>query len=235
VKQVGVAVGLLMLAQGVWADANALEQRLKQNLPPATQISVKDTPINGLYEVSTDGQVFYLSEDGRYAIQGQILDLQTRQNLTEPAKQAARVQLLKKLQPDEVITYPAQGQKKREVWVFDDIDCPYCSKLHKIFPKLQTAGITIHVLFFPRGGLGSKSYFDAVKVWCSKDRRQAFDIAMETGQVPDAGVCRHPVSEHLALAQKIGVTGTPYMVLDNGEIIPGYIPPSKLIPYLTDH
>jgi thiol:disulfide interchange protein DsbC len=55
---------------------------------------------------------------------------------------------------------------------------------------------------------------------------------MESGQVAEVKVCRHPINEHLALAQKIGVTGTPYMVLDTGEVIPGYVPPGQLIPYL---
>ncbi|HIQ40193.1 MAG TPA: DsbC family protein [Sulfurivirga caldicuralii] len=226
--------GLLLAATTqVWADAATLEKRLQANAGPAADIQVKDTPIKGLYEITADGQVFYISGDGRYAVRGELLDLQTRTNLTEPARQQARISLLKQLKPEQMITYPAKGKPVREIWVFDDLDCPYCRKLHKLFPKLQENGVTIHVLFYPRSGLGSTSYFNAIKVWCSGDQRQALDQAMVSGQVAEGKICRHPINEHLALAQKIGVTGTPYMVLDTGEVIPGYVPPGELIPYLT--
>lgn len=222
-----------VLAGTAWADAAKLQAELQKNAGPNRPISVKDTPIKGLYEVQADGQVFYLDESGRYAIQGDLLDLKTRNNLTETARNEARKVLLQAFPKEKTITYPAKGKQVREIWVFDDLECPYCKKLHKLFPKMQEKGITINVLFYPRSGLGSQSYYGAIKVWCSADRHKAFDEAMETGKVPEAKICRHPINEHLALAQKIGVTGTPYMVLDTGEAIPGYVPPDKLIPYLT--
>ncbi len=232
-KTLFLTLGLTLTAHQVLADAKALQQKLKQQLPPGSTVQVKDTPLPGLYEITLDGQVFYISRDGRYALQGNLIDLKTKQNLTEPAKRAARIALLKALPLDKTITYPAKGKQKREIWVFDDLDCPYCRKLHAIYPKLQQAGVTIHVLFFPRNGLGSGSYYGAIKVWCAKDRRKAFDTAMETGKVPNVKVCRHPINDHLALAQKIGVTGTPFMVLDDGEVIPGYVPPKMLIEHLV--
>lgn len=232
-KHLFLALGLSAMASQALADARTMQQKLQKQLPPGQSVQVKETPVPGLYEITLDGQVFYISGDGRYAFQGNLIDLQTKQNLTEPAKQKARVDLLKALPLDKTITYSARGKQKREVWVFDDLDCPYCRKLHAIFPKLQEAGVTIHVLFFPRNGLGSESYYGAIRVWCAEDRRKAFDEAMETGKVPDTRVCRHPINEHLALAQKIGVTGTPYMVLDDGEVIPGYVPPKMLIEHLV--
>ncbi len=232
-KTLFLAFGLTLATHQALADAKTMQQKLQKQLPPGQSVQVKDTPVPGLYEITLDGQVFYISGDGRYAFQGNLIDLKTKQNLTEPAKQKARIALLKTLPLDKAITYPAKGKQKREVWVFDDLDCPYCRKLHAVFPKLQAAGVTIHVLFFPRNGLGSESYFGAIKVWCAKDRRKAFDEAMETGRVPDTKVCRHPINEHLALAQKIGVTGTPFMVLDNGEVIPGFVPPKMLIQHLV--
>jgi len=235
IRTVALALGVSLLSLQVQADGHAMQiqKKLQKQLPPNSNVQVKDTPVPGLYEVTLDGQVFYLTGDGRYAFQGNLIDLKTRRNLTEPAKQKARVALLKTLPLDKTITYPAKGEQKREIWVFDDLDCPYCRKLHAIYPKLQAAGVTIHVLFYPRNGLGSDSYYGAIRVWCAQDRRKAFDEAMETGRVPNTKVCRHPVNEHLALAQKIGVTGTPFMVLDNGEVIPGYVPPKMLIEHLV--
>ncbi len=224
---------LLIAAPTVLADAQDLERKLKAAAGPTADIHVKDTPIKGLYEITADGQVFYVSGDGRYALRGDLLDLKTRENLSEPARQKARVSLIRQLAPDQTITYPAKGEPVREVWVFDDLDCPYCRKLHRLFPRLQEKGVTIHVLFYPRGGLGSMSYFSTIKVWCAPDRRKAFDMAMTSGKVEEVKICRHPINEHLALAQKLGVTGTPFMVLDTGEVIPGYVPPEQLIPYLT--
>ena len=230
-----LAGALTVLATGALADAAAdLQKKLAERLGPTAQVEVEKTPIKGLLQVIADGQVFYMTADGRYLFKGQLLDLKTRQDLSEPALRKARIRLLRSLPADLTITYPAKGKQKREIWVFDDLDCPYCRKLHKVFPRLQAAGVTIHVLFFPRNGLGSPSYYGAIRVWCSKDRRKAFDEAMDTGQAPtDGQVCRHPINRHLALAQKLNVTGTPYMFLDDGEVIPGFVPPKKLIEFLT--
>ncbi len=234
-KKLIYVAGMLSAVSGsLWADAGKLQAELQKNAGPNREVVVKDTPIKGLYEVQADGQVFYMDESGRYAIQGNMLDLKTRSNLTESARNEARLAVLADFPKEKMITYPAKRKQVRELWIFDDLSCPYCRKLHKSFPELQENGVTIHVLFFPRSGLGSQSYYDAVKVWCSVDRRQALDEAMASGRVPEEKVCRHPVNEHLALAQKLGVSGTPYMVLDTGEAIPGYVPPKQLLPYLLN-
>ena len=237
--QKSMLTGGLLLALSAWGGevdgtAQALLKQLRQQMPAGTHVEVAPSPLPGLYQITLDGQVIYMSADGRYVINGTLRDLKSNRNLTEEAQRKARLALLKPYPKDRMITYPAKGTQKREMWVFDDIHCPYCRKLHRILPKLQAAGITVHVLFFPRAGLNSRSYLDAVHVWCSDKRRETLDAAMQGKPVPATkGSCRNPVAEHLSLAGKIGVSGTPYMVLDNGEAVPGYVPPEKLIPYLV--
>lgn len=236
--QKSMLAGGLLLALSVWGGerdetAQVLLKQLRQQIPAGTHVEVVPSPLPGLYQITLDGQVIYMSADGRYVINGTLRDLKSNRNLTEEAQRKARLALLKPYPKEKMITYPAKGEEKRSLWVFDDIHCPYCRKLHRIMPKLQAAGITVHVLFFPRAGLNSRSYLDAVRVWCSDKRREALDAAMEGKAVQAKGSCRNPVAEHLSLAEKIGVSGTPYMVLDNGEAIPGYVPPEKLIPYLV--
>jgi thiol:disulfide interchange protein DsbC len=87
---------------------------------------------------------------------------------------------------------------------------------------------------FPRSGPGSESYNKAVSVWCSKDKQQALTdskMGMEIAQVS----CENPVAKHFEAGRKMGVTGTPALFLENGELLPGYVPPKKLKEILDEH
>jgi thiol:disulfide interchange protein DsbC len=111
--------------------------------------------------------------------------------------------------------------------VFTDIDCGYCRKLHSQIKDYDRQGIQIRYLFYPRAGMDSESARKAEAVWCAKDRHQAMSDA-KRGKSVSYRRCDNPVREHYLLGQAVGVTGTPALVLENGELIPGYIPPNRL-------
>jgi len=111
--------------------------------------------------------------------------------------------------------------------VFTDIDCGFCRRLHSEIGKYNAAGIRIRYLFMPRAGKGSDSYKKAVAVWCAKDRQQAMTDAKAGKDVP-AQTCENPVEEHIALADLMGLSGTPTLILPDGELLPGYVPADRL-------
>ena len=113
------------------------------------------------------------------------------------------------------------------VTVFTDIDCGYCRKLHNEMEGYNDKGIRVRYMFFPRAGVGSKSYQKAVSVWCSDDRRDALTKSKQGKQIP-MKTCNNPIDVHMALAQDLGLRGTPLVVLDDGTIQPGYAPPDKV-------
>ena len=66
-----------------------------------------------------------------------------------------------------------------------------------------------------------------VSVWCADDVQQAMTDA-KAGRRVNKVACENPVADHFHLGNMLGVRGTPTIVLENGEILPGYLPPDEL-------
>ncbi|MGZ4991927.1 MAG: DsbC family protein, partial [Methylobacter sp.] len=202
------------------ADENAIRQALTKSIPSIKVGSVKPSEISGLYEVTVGGNIFYASDDGKYLIQGHLVDIAARTDLTEEKLGGARKQALEKLGQDKMIVFKPK-ESKYTVSIFTDIDCGYCRKLHSEIDQYMAQGITIQYLFFPRAGKGSDSYNKAISVWCADDRKAALTAAKK-GDTPPAKTCTNPVDEHMQLAEDFEVKGTPMIVTEKGNIFPGY-------------
>lgn len=213
------------------ADTNAIQAQLKTMLPNAPEAIVTATPVEGLYQVQVGMTVVYMSTDGKYLFNGNLIELESKNNLTDLAKSSARQGAMQNISESSMIVYPAKGKQAHFITVFTDIDCPYCAKLHKEIPALNEAGIRVRYLGYPRSGMGSPSYHKAVSVWCAKDRVKAMDDAMLGKQI-ESKVCVNPVRDHMMEAERFEVNGTPNIILDNGELIPGYVPAKELIKIL---
>lgn len=196
--------------------------------------SVVPAAVPGLYEVVLGGQVLYLSEDGRFAIQGDIMDLGSRDNLTENRRGEIRGKAIDAIGENNMVIFAPEGPVRHTVTVFTDIDCGYCRKLHTQMDAYNKEGIKIRYLWFPREGIGSESYNKAVSVWCAADRRDALTKA-KRGENVERKTCDNPVQAEYELGQKLGVRGTPSMILESGEMIPGYVPPTQLAQMLAEH
>jgi thiol:disulfide interchange protein DsbC len=208
------------------ADQQAVEQAMKQALPNMKPDAIVPSALAGLYEVTVGSKLFYVSEDGRYLVQGSLVDLKTREDLTEKKLRAVRLNALNKLGTDKMVVFKPKIAK-HTAYVFTDIDCGYCRKLHSEIDSYLREGIEIRYMFFPRAGEGSDSYFKAVAVWCAKDRNEALTKS-KRGDNVERKQCDNPVSEHLALANAMGANGTPMIVTEAGNILPGYVPASEL-------
>jgi len=213
------------------ADAASVASGLSKAIPNIAKESISKTPIKGLYQVNVGAQIVYASEDGRYLIQGQMVDLVNRQNMTEKALKLARLEVLAKVDEKTMIIYPATDEK-HVVTIFSDIDCGYCRKLHAQISDYTKAGMTVRYLFYPRSGPNTESYFKAVSVWCAKDRNKALTDAKLHDKVVNK-TCENPVDDHMRLAQSFGVTGTPAIIADNGTMVPGFMPAKELIKHLN--
>ena len=204
-------------------------------LPGVVPDSVNKTPVPGIYEIVFGPRIVYMTADGKFLLQGNIIDLETRENLTEPRLMEAKIAAIKKVGDENMIIYsPPKGtEKKHQVNVFTDIDCGYCRKLHSEMADYNKSGIEIRYLFYPRAGKGTESYLKAQRVWCAKDRHAAMDIAKSGKPVPDSNTdCVTPVDDHMMLGTLIGVSGTPALVLNDGKLVPGYVPADRLIQLL---
>jgi len=222
------AISALSLFTGVVsADSKTVEAALKQELPSIKPDSITEYPVKGLYEVVVGARLFYVSEDGKFLIHGSIMDLKTREDLSDRRLGAIRLKALEKVGLDNMIVFKPKIQK-HFIYVFTDIDCGYCRKLHSQVEDYLREGIEVRYLFFPRAGKDSDSYHKAVTVWCAKDRNAALTRA-KNGESFSQKTCKNPVDEHMALAQAMGANGTPMIVTDKGVIIPGYVPAKELV------
>lgn len=213
---------------GSESGAQLVRQKLASLLPGQTPSSIKKTPVPGLYQVRYGMQVFYVTADGRYLVKGDLVDLNSQTDLTRIAQLKARKEVLGSLPADTLLSYPPQGKVKHVIYVFSDIDCAYCQRLHADLPTLNAHGVEVRYLFFPRSGLGSPSALEAESVWCAKNRDQAYNRAMDGQRVAPAN-CPNPVARDYKLGVQMGIQGTPTIVLSNGEVLPGYLPPQQLL------
>ena len=207
---------------------NAITKRLTNLLSPQASISdPEETPLNGIYEVRAGSQFVYLDSTGRYALIGNLIDLDTGENLTEAKRANERVDKISSFPKEDKIIFTAEGDEQAYIDVFTDTTCPYCRKLHAEVPQLQAAGISVRYLPFPRGGRGSQGDRELRAVWCDTDPVQGMHLAKTQSTIPkNDGNCdaANAVASGYQLGNEVGVRGTPAIVLPNGTMIQGYRP-----------
>lgn len=223
---------LSLLVTAMSGVAHADSAKVKQSLEKLgiVDADVKNTPVVGLKTVLTDSGVLYVTDDGKYVLQGTLYDISKKQpvNVTNQMLMGK----LNSLEKDMII-YKAP-QEKHVVTVFTDITCGYCHKLHEDMKDYNSLGITVRYLAFPRQGLNSKAADDMKAIWCAKDRAKEFDSSMTGGKV-EAATCNINIAEQFTLGQQFGVTGTPAVILEDGTLIPGYQGPKEMKEMLDAH
>ena len=218
----------LVISSSVSAETDSikeLKQALAKTMPNVKPSKISKSPVDGLYEVVVGTQVVYMSIDARYMIDGDLIDIKTKKNISEDAKSAIRLSAIGKLSPDQMLVYKPK-KVKDTITVVTDIDCPYCRRLHSEVPTYLKKDVEVRYIFMPLKGAADMK--KTVSVWCSDDQQLALDIAKSGGDVEEK-TCDNPIKEHLALARELGVRGTPAIILENGQLLPGYVPVDKLI------
>lgn len=224
IKKILLIVSLLSTFS-VQAEENKLIQISKtlQSLYPVTSFTeVKTTPVPGLYEVIMGKNVAYTDKSGRYFMFGHLLDMANQHNLT-----AEVLEILNKV---DVATLPIEdsiktvkGNGKRKLYLFSDPDCPYCKRLEQELQKLDN--VTIYTFLYPIAELHPQAAEKARKVWCSSDQNAAWNALMLEEKISNKAdeSCQNPVDRNIALGQRMGIEGTPTMILENGKLAQGYM------------
>lgn len=214
-------------------DAEGLRARLEAAgmEPPAGPVKRSELA-PGFYEVDYgEGlYVYYVHESGGYFFVGDVFLLQggAPVNASQLARRQARRDLLAEVDEADMLVFaPPAGRVKTTVTVFTDIDCGYCRLLHQEMPELNSLGIAVRYLAYPRAGLGSESYDKLVAAWCAEDPLEAMTQAKAGFDIPPAR-CASPVAQQYELVKRMGITGTPAVIYESGELQAGYVPAQEL-------
>ena len=226
-----LVLALSLLSFSAFAeDYEHVQNRLAALIGSDVEVALASTRIDGIVQVTAGTEVFFMTEDGQFFIQGRLVDLNTQDDLTELGKQGVRRQLLEEFDFSTLITY-GPTHPDHEVVIFTDTDCGFCRRLHAMVDEYIEVGIAVRYAAFPRAGIGSSTYADLVNVWCSEDVNAAMDQA-QLGQNIEQHDCTSPVESHFELGRKLGVTGTPFIVTATGEIFGGIVSAQELRSHL---
>lgn len=225
-KKLLTALSVAMISMNSIADDAAIIKNLKQL--GAEQVEVKSSPIKGLKTAVTDQGILYISEDGKYVLQGKLFELNGNKIVDVSAK--ALMATLESYK-NEMIVYPAKNEK-HVVTVFMDITCGYCHKLHSQIKEYNDLGITLRYLAFPRKGM-DKTAEQMEAIFTAKDKAYALNEA-EKGNLPTQLKTPNIVKKHYDLGVQFGVRGTPSIVTSTGELIGGYLAPKELLAALEE-
>jgi thiol:disulfide interchange protein DsbC len=207
---------------------------LAAKIPGAKPEDLRVTPVPGIYELTHGADVSYVSADAKFVFGGDLYSVSNNgdfPNLTEVRRRELRLAMLSTMPESQMVIFGPQNAA-HTITVFTDIDCAWCQRLHSQIADYNKLGIRVRYMSFPRSGPDTESWYKADAVWCAADRQGAITRAKRGEALPKKSCPASPVAREYKMGQEIGVTGTPGIILQTGELVPGYVPPPQLIAHL---
>jgi len=231
--QTGVAANPVSAAPAQPAPAGKADPRadIVKKIDGLKLEDVRMTPVNGIYEITRGSEISYTTSDGRYVILGDMVDIDSDQNLSENRRRTIRQRLIDTVPESEMLVFSPKNPKYT-ITVFTDIDCGYCRRLHSQIAEYNRLGIRVRYLFYPRTGPDTDSWHKAESVWCAPNRLDALTRAKNGEEIKSPKCPTDIVKRDWELGHKLAVEGTPAIFLASGEMLPGYAPPTTLLQYL---
>ncbi|MGE6441551.1 disulfide isomerase DsbC N-terminal domain-containing protein [Psychrobacter sp. NPDC078409] len=175
-----------------------------------------------IWGATLEGVPFLLSDDAQYITDGEISVIENGQfiGLDENFEKHKNQSVFASLDKSQLITYPATTTERAVIYVADDVNCPYCRRLHQQVPSLNAKGVTVNVIGYPIYEASPKQMRG---IWCQADRdsrRQAFDKAMLQGEMtPASASCTiDHVTPNREKAAGLAVMATPAIYREDGML-----------------
>lgn len=207
---------------------STLEGHFKKAGINAKITGIKTTEVPNMSWVSLEGMApVYVTNDGKYLIQGDVIRLGDKElhNVSETLQSDVNKKIFANLKAEDLLIYPAKGKTKHVIYVFTDVSCPYCHKFHEQMDEMNSKGIEVRYIAWPRG----EQHMPAMEaIWCNSDRRAAFDQAIAGGSITPT-TCKNPVKDQYQMGLNIGVNGTPGVYSSEGLYLGGYMSTSELL------
>ncbi len=187
-------------------------------------LEIKEGPLEGLWEVVSevgqDRMIIYIDKNSKFIFNGQILDLQTKKNLT-----IDRLKEFRKVDPNRLPLENAilMGEGKRKLYVFTDPQCHFCSQLHEELKLVKD--LQVFFFLFP---LNPSSYGKSKSIWCSQDRLKALEESYHGKEFGPSSCNATAIDRNLELGKHLLITSTPTLLFQSGKVMEGYLLPDAL-------
>ena len=215
-----VTAVLALAGASTFAQEAAIRKNLGSRLPEFQKIDeVTKTEMPGIFEVRVDNDLFYTDASGSYLIQGHMIDVKERRNVT-----AERMEKITAIAFDSLPTKDAftivRGNGKRKIAVFEDPNCGYCKRFERDLQNVDN--VTVYLFLYPI--LSPDSAEKSRNIWCAKDKATTWHDFMLRDKAPNTASCdTSALQRNLAFGKKYKITGTPTLIFANGARAPGAI------------
>lgn len=215
----------LLVACTAQAQEAAIRKNLTERLPNIPKIDeVSKTPMNGLYEVRMGSDIMYSDAEGNFLIQGALIDVKQKRNLTEERMDKLSAVPFDQL-PLKNSFSQVRGNGKRKLVVFADPNCGFCKRFEKDLQKLEN--VTIQHVLYPI--LGEDSKVKSKNIWCAKDKAKVWNDWMINGVTPPAANCDTAgIDANVDFGKKNRITGTPTLFFADGTRVVGAVPLAQI-------
>jgi thiol:disulfide interchange protein DsbC len=211
-------------------DIERIKAELKKKLPDAPVDTVRKIPYGGLYEITVGGDIFYTDAKGEFLVAGSIIDLKTKENVTEARMRQVNAIKWDSLPLDQAIKI-VRGNGSRKIAIFEDPNCGYCKRFERDLQGVND--LTMYVFLYPI--LSPDSIEKSKAVWCASDRAKAWlDHMVRDAAITGDTKCATPIDKILALGQSKRIQGPPTIIFENGDRVPGAIPVADLEKKLSE-
>ncbi|RCI21512.1 DsbC family protein [Klebsiella pneumoniae] len=217
-------LGALMVFGIITGTAHA-SSKLEITDPRAAKIEdIVELPIKGVRAVQSDGQIMFLSENGRFVISGQIYDLWSKKPLNTMSQMrdvAERIHFKSMGMDVDTLNTVSMGRGDKEVVVFVD---PRCAVCHQLMGDAKSLVDDYTFKFIVIPALGAESNRLAKNLYCAKDKTHALDALMNNtlGSLPSKETCDPgQYDQTLLTAHFIGIEGVPFVVAPDGRVSKG--------------
>lgn len=196
------------------------------------KFNIEKTPIDGYFKITNGNQKYYVDKDIKHMFLGDAVIFKDGKPivLNETLDQAQKRLFVQSLNEDDGIIFEAQNEKDR-LYVFTDITCPFCNKLHQDIQKINEKGITLVYLPYPRAGLDSNVEKALNKIWCKRTKeeyhigtvsKKAY-ISNAINEPADPSKCNKDFTKYyFNVANSMGIAGTPFIINKKGKVLGGY-------------
>jgi thiol:disulfide interchange protein DsbC len=213
-------LALFMALPAIAQDTEQIKSALRKKFPEAPVDSVRKVPYGNLYEVLANGELFYTDDKTSFLLLGALIDTKTKENVTDLRMRQVNAIKFEDLPLEQAIKI-VRGNGSRKVAIFEDPNCGYCKRFER--DLLGISDITVYVFLYPI--LSPDSVEKTKAVWCAPDRAKAWiDLMVNQANPPAATKCETPVEKTLAFGREKRIQGTPTIIFENGERVPGAIP-----------